>query len=118
MDSKLIGKKLRQFREYKKLNLSELAEVLGISEGHLRNIEFGQKKITIEIFMTLKENLCSNLIDYEYLLEILGINYKNEKEENEVVSESDAEYSANQITLLERLLAEKERTIQILLGGK
>lgn len=120
MDSKTIGKKLREFRYYKGLTISEFSDLLNISEGHLKNIEFGQKNITLEMVITLKDNLCENQKDYKYLLDIINIDYPEEGEsvgDNEV-KEGSTTYYLDKINLLERLLEEKERTIQILLKGK
>ncbi len=53
----LIGSKIRHYREEKKLSQEELADMLDISERHLRNIEYGKKGPSVNLLISIANAL-------------------------------------------------------------
>ncbi len=57
VENEMIGKRLRQFRIQREMDFMEMAEVLGISEGHYRKIERGVYGLDVRKVMILYEKL-------------------------------------------------------------
>ena len=53
MDSKNIGKKIREYRKKSNLTLEKFAELLDLSTTHIGNIERGSKTPTLETFIKI-----------------------------------------------------------------
>ncbi len=59
-----IGEKIRFFREQKQLTTNKLANLAGISQSYLRDIELGNKNPTIEIIYQICKTLDISLKDF------------------------------------------------------
>ena len=59
-----IGDRLRFFREQKQISTNKLANLAGISQSYVRNIEMGNKNPTIEIIFQLCRTIYISLKDF------------------------------------------------------
>ena len=57
MNWKVVGKNIKQCRNAKKMNQSELAERIGVSTNYIGMIERGEKTPSLEIFVALINEL-------------------------------------------------------------
>lgn len=69
-----IGKRIKFLREKKKITVNKLANLSGVSQSYLRDLELGNKQPTVEYL--------------SYICEALGITlerfFADEKNENEI----------------------------------
>ena len=54
---KLIGSKIRYYRELKGLSQEELAFRVDATERHLRNVEYGLKGVSVSLLISLANSL-------------------------------------------------------------
>lgn len=59
-----VGDRLRFFREQKQISTNKLANLAGISQSYVRDIELGNKNPTIEIIFQLCRALDISLKDF------------------------------------------------------
>jgi transcriptional regulator with XRE-family HTH domain len=59
-----IGQRIRHFRELKGISTNKLANLSGISQSYLRDVELEKKNPTIEIIYQLCESLGISLKDF------------------------------------------------------
>ena len=59
-----VGDRLRFFREQKQISTNKLANLAGISQSYVRDIEMGNKNPTIEIIFQLCRTLDISLKDF------------------------------------------------------
>lgn len=59
-----VGDRLRFFREHKQISTNKLANLAGISQSYVRDIEMGNKNPTIEIIFQLCRTLDISLKDF------------------------------------------------------
>lgn len=59
-----IGKKITYFRQQKGYSVNKLANLAGISQSYLRDIELGKKNPTVEILSYICEALNISLRDF------------------------------------------------------
>lgn len=59
-----IGKRVSYFRNLKGISVNKLANLSGISQSYLRDIELGNKNPTIEIISCLCDTLGISLKDF------------------------------------------------------
>ncbi len=59
-----VGDRLRFFREQKKISTNKLANLAGISQSYVRDIELGNKNPTIEVLFQLCQALGISLKDF------------------------------------------------------
>ena len=53
----MLGSKIRRYRERKGLSQEELAEMIDATERHLRNVEYGQKGLSVSLLISLANAL-------------------------------------------------------------
>ena len=86
----IIGERITYFRKQKGLTVNRLANLSGVSQSYLRDIELGNKQPTVEYL--------------SYICDGLGISLKNfftsEKENNEILSAIDQLNEKQQKALL------------------
>jgi transcriptional regulator with XRE-family HTH domain len=61
-----LGKHIRQARKLKNLNQEECAELLGIKQGYLSNLEANKREPSLAMLVTIKKKLETS---YDKLLE-------------------------------------------------
>lgn len=81
----ISGKKLKQFRLFRKLTQKELAIMSGLTDATIRNYELGNRSLNIEQLRNIVDALecdISALIDHEHnsIFEIMHIIFDYEKE--------------------------------------
>ena len=81
----ISGKKLKQFRLFRKLTQKELAIMSGLTDATIRNQELGNRSLNIEQLRNIVDALecdISALIDHEHnsIFEIMHIIFDYEKE--------------------------------------
>ena len=59
-----VGDRLRFFREQKQISTNKLANLAGISQSYVRDIEMGNKNPTIEVLVQLCKALDISLRDF------------------------------------------------------
>ena len=59
-----VGDRLRFFREQKQISTNKLANLAGISQSYVRDIEMGNKNPTIEVLFQLCKALNISLRDF------------------------------------------------------
>ncbi|RJV45309.1 XRE family transcriptional regulator [Coprococcus sp. AF19-8AC] len=59
-----VGDRLRFFREQKQISTNKLANLAGISQSYVRDIELGNKNPTIEVLFQLCQTLGISLKDF------------------------------------------------------
>lgn len=59
-----VGDRLRFFREQKQISTNKLANLAGISQSYVRDIEMGNKNPTIEVLFQLCKALDISLRDF------------------------------------------------------
>ena len=59
-----VGARLRFFREQKQISTNKLANLAGISQSYVRDIELGNKNPTIEVLFQLCQTLGISLKDF------------------------------------------------------
>ena len=59
-----VGDRLRFFREQKQISTNKLANLAGISQSYVRDIEMGNKNPTIEVLFQLYKALDISLRDF------------------------------------------------------
>ena len=59
-----VGDRLRFFREHKQISTNKLANLAGISQSYVRDIEMGNKNPTIEVLFQLCKALDISLRDF------------------------------------------------------
>lgn len=59
-----VGKRIKQLREAQGLTVNKLANLSGISQSHLREIELGNKNPTVETLSYFCESLNITLSDF------------------------------------------------------
>ena len=59
-----VGDRLRFFREQKQISTNKLANLAGISQSYVRDIEMGNKNPTIEVLFQLCKALDISLSDF------------------------------------------------------
>ena len=59
-----VGDRLRFFREQKQISTNKLANLAGISQSYVRDIELGNKNPTIEVLFQLCQALGISLKDF------------------------------------------------------
>lgn len=64
MDNTDVGKRLRYFRELRKMNRNELANAAGVSPTYIYQLEKGEKSPTIEYLGYICEALNISLCDF------------------------------------------------------
>lgn len=69
-----VGENIRQLRKDKNLSMTEFCEKLGKSENHMRMIELGHRKISLDMLYDLMEFFDT---DTDH---ILGVNVKTDAE--------------------------------------
>ncbi|MBO5953259.1 MAG: helix-turn-helix transcriptional regulator [Oscillospiraceae bacterium] len=53
MDTKLIAKRIRQYRHLEKISQETLADLAGVSDTYIRKLEAGQRTPSVETIITL-----------------------------------------------------------------
>ena len=53
MDTKLIAKRIRQYRHLEKISQETLADLAGVSDTYIRNLEAGQRMPSVATIVTL-----------------------------------------------------------------
>ncbi|MCR9501918.1 helix-turn-helix domain-containing protein [Vibrio vulnificus] len=66
--SKIVGKKIKEIRKKKALTIQELAEISGVSEGHVSRLENGLKSPTISTLEKLANALDVPIVYFFSLL--------------------------------------------------
>ena len=56
-NNELIGSKIRHYREAKGFSQEELADIVDATERHLRNVEYGQKGLSVHMLISLANAL-------------------------------------------------------------
>ncbi|KHF82549.1 DNA-binding protein [Vibrio vulnificus] len=64
----VVGKKIKEIRKKKALTIQELAEVSGVSEGHISRLENGLKSPTISTLEKLANALDVPIVYFFSLL--------------------------------------------------
>lgn len=59
-----IGKRIAQLRGIKGISVNKLANLAGISQSHLRDVELGNRNPTVEILSIICETLGVSLKDF------------------------------------------------------
>lgn len=59
-----VGQRIKHFRTTKKYSVNKLANLAGISQSYLREIELGNKKPTVEILSYICEALNISLCEF------------------------------------------------------
>ena len=59
-----VGKRIKQLRELKGLSINRLANMAGVSQSYLRDIELGNKNTTVAFLSLLCEQLEIPLYDF------------------------------------------------------
>lgn len=88
MDFLLIGQRIQQERKNRKLTQAQLAELSGITDKYLSNIETGKDQCSLNTLLSLANSLN---VSIDYLLDKnLDNNRNNEYEKccNEILSEA------------------------------
>ena len=57
INNESIGSKIRNYREAKGLSQEELASIINATERHLRNVEYGQKGLSVSMLIALTNAL-------------------------------------------------------------
>ena len=57
-----LGDNIRTFRKMKKITVEELAEVVGISESHLKKIEAGTRQPSIATYQRIVDALAIKMV--------------------------------------------------------
>lgn len=83
VENEMIGKRLRQFRIRLGMDFMDMAEILGVSEGHYRKIERGVYGLDVRKVLILYQKL---KLDPLYLL-----TGKQETEKNPGLNESQSD---------------------------
>lgn len=65
IDFKKLGVRIRELRQQKKLDQTDLAELIGCSNNHLSHIETGQTKVSLKLLLRLSYAL---EVSMDYLL--------------------------------------------------
>ena len=60
VDWKLLGRRVRELRGFE-MTQSELAELLGVSQGHLSAIERGEKEAGVEVLLRIARQFDKSL---------------------------------------------------------
>ena len=97
-DKKLTGQIIKKYRKLKKLTQEELAELIGISEKHLGQIERGVFQPNIVNFFKIIEILQINLSEFGIILN------NSENFEKEKLIQTIYSLNANQISLCRALV--------------
>ena len=106
-----IHKKLQQIRENKKISRDTMAEHLSISPYNLRNIEYGEVRLTLENFLLMCE-----------YLEIPPLSLIDTNNNYIVINEQDKEEIEKAINVLHKIKfqidnTEKEKSKNINIGN-
>lgn len=59
-----VGKRIKDLRETKKLSVNKLANLAGVSQSYLRDIELGNKNPTVEFLSVICDTLEISLHDF------------------------------------------------------
>lgn len=86
-----IGKRLTQLRKEKGLTTNKLANMAGVSQSHLREIELGKRNPTVEIL--------------SYFCDALDISLSN------FFKEDNADISPVLLTAIEKLNIEQQKSL-------
>lgn len=86
-----IGKRLTQLRKEKELTTNKLANMAGVSQSHLREIELGKRNPTVEIL--------------SYFCDALDISLSN------FFKEDNADISPVLLTAIEKLNIEQQKSL-------
>lgn len=63
LDNAAIGQRIKRRRMHRGLNQSELAQVIGISQTHMSNLEHGKVGMTLDVLVRLAHTLACSLDD-------------------------------------------------------
>ena len=73
-----ISKKLKDIRKTKGISVYKLSQLSGVSETHIRDLERGDKNLSIDTLSKIVSPLGTSLSDF--LNETEGVSYLSEKE--------------------------------------
>lgn len=88
----IIGRKVKNFREDKKISQTELGDKVKLTRSSVANIESGRQKVQIDTLYNIAQTLEVEIQDLLPTLaeltsdnnEFLGINYDKDLQENEI----------------------------------
>lgn len=92
-----IGKRIMELREKKGITTNKLANIAGVSQSHLRDIELGNKGVTVETL--------------SYFCDALGISMK------EFFDESETKINPFLLSALEKLSDEQQIKLAVFLNS-
>ena len=100
MDYYAIGQRIRKYRKAKGLSQEQLAEIVDISTTHMRHIETGNTKLSLQVFVDLAEALQVNVDSL-----LTDVNMTNKQQTYQEIMDSLDECTPAQAQALKEIIS-------------